>query len=86
MIQLPVPAIDWANKGKGMLHMLTITWLIRYAHVLDGGLWVGGYALLALVIIPHLEKVANNVLAQAAMAVVRLLTYSGMGIIFLTSS
>jgi hypothetical protein len=62
--------------------MLTITWLIRYAHVLGGGLWVGGYALLALVIIPYLEKSANNTLTPAAIAVVRLLTYSGMATIF----
>ena len=28
-----------------------ITWLIRYGHVLGAGIWVGGYAVLALVVL-----------------------------------
>ncbi|HEX9926403.1 MAG TPA: hypothetical protein VGD99_27350 [Anaerolineae bacterium] len=54
-----------------------ITWLVRYGHVLGGGLWVGGYALLAMVIIPLLEKQRNNTIEQAAIKTVRLLTYAG---------
>src|SRR5262245_51425852 len=54
-----------------------ITWLIRYAHVLGGGLWVGGYALLALVIIPLMEKQANPLLTSVAVTTTRLLSYAG---------
>lgn len=52
-------------------------WLIRYGHVLGGGIWVGGYALLALVIIPWLEREANDKVAGLAQTAVRLLTYTG---------
>lgn len=60
---------------------LTITWLIRYGHVLGGGLWVGGYALLALVIVPLLAKAPNAKMIEAANHAVRLLTYTGTGTI-----
>ncbi|MCB9078279.1 MAG: hypothetical protein H6631_11840 [Anaerolineaceae bacterium] len=54
-----------------------ITWLIRYGHVLGAGLWVGGYALLALVIIPLLDKENHSVLIRIALTSVRVLTYAG---------
>jgi hypothetical protein len=57
--------------------VIIITWLIRYGHVLGGGLWVGGYALLAIVIIPLMAKQRNSSLATAAIAAERLLTYAG---------
>jgi len=57
------------------------TWLIRYGHVVGGGLWVGGYALLALVIIPLLTKDAPALLVKLAINAVRLLTYTGVGTI-----
>ncbi len=53
------------------------TWLVRYGHVLSGGIWVGGYALLALALIPRLEKQANDVLLAVTLATVRLLSYVG---------
>jgi hypothetical protein len=56
---------------------IVITWLVRYGHIVGGGLWLGGYALLAIVIIPLLEKQANSLLATAAVATTRLLTYAG---------
>jgi hypothetical protein len=59
-----------------------VTWLIRYGHVLGGGLWVGGYALLAIVIIPLMEKQANNTLVSVATTIIRLLTYTGTATIF----
>lgn len=54
-----------------------VTWLIRYGHVLSATCWVGGYALLALVIIPVLKKGPNKLLTQMAITVVRVLTYTG---------
>lgn len=59
------------------MSFIIITWLIRYGHVLGAGLWVGGYALLAIVIIPLLKKETNSTLVPIAMTIVRLLTYSG---------
>lgn len=60
----------------------TLTWLIRYGHVLGGALWLGGYALLALVIVPLLQKGANSTIERLAITTVRVLTYAGMGTIF----
>jgi hypothetical protein len=64
------------------LDTIVILWLIRAAHVLGGGLWVGGYALLALVVIPWVEREATPQGIQLAIVAVRLLTYTGVGTIF----
>ena len=60
----------------------TILWLVRYGHVLAGAAWVGGYALIALIIVPALEKHPNESLLHLAINAVRLLTYTGMLTIF----
>lgn len=60
----------------------TILWLIRYGHVLGGAMWVGGYALLALVIVPIMQRSPGEALERLAINVVRILTYAGMGTIF----
>ena len=57
--------------------MTVTTWLIRYGHVLGGAVWVGGYALLALVIVPLLERERSATLGRMAIAAVRVLTYAG---------
>lgn len=54
-----------------------VTWLVRYGHVLGGAVWVGGYALLALVIVPLMEQGANATLGRLAVTAVRVLTYAG---------
>lgn len=54
-----------------------LTWLVRYGHVVGGATWVGGYALLALVIVPLVERERNAQLAGLAISAVRLLTYAG---------
>ena len=64
------------------MDFLTSPWLFRYGHVLGAGLWVGGYALLALIIIPLLAKEPNNTLRQVAITSVQVLTYSGVATIF----
>lgn len=62
--------------------MITVVlWLIRYGHVLAGACWVGGYVLLALVIVPALEK-GHTALFQVAINAVRVLTYAGTATIF----
>jgi len=63
--------------------MTTITWLTRYGHVLSAALWVGSYALLALVIVPVMERTAqtergaSTVLGALAVTAVRIGTYAG---------
>jgi hypothetical protein len=68
---------------------LIITWLVRYGHVLGGGVWVGGYALLALVIIPRMAKHAHHTLVPVALTTIRVLTYAGtatmvLGLVLMT--
>ncbi len=55
-----------------------LTWLIRYGHVLSGGVWVGGYALMVLVVVPLMAKGTHEVLNSLAIRAVRVLTYAGM--------
>jgi putative copper export protein len=57
-------------------------WLLRWGHVVGGAIWVGGYALLALVIVPMLARNASKILSDLAIGAVRLLTYTGMATIF----
>jgi len=54
-----------------------IGWLVRYGHVLGAAVWTGGYALLALVIVPALEKEPNATLGRLAITTVRVGTYAG---------
>lgn len=54
-----------------------LAWIIRYGHVLGAATWVGGYALLAFLIVPLLGKGASETLVRLAVTVVRFLTYAG---------
>lgn len=54
-----------------------ITWLVRYGHVLGAALWLGSYALLALALVPAMERGAGETLGDLAVAVVRIGTYAG---------
>ena len=54
----------------------TVTWLVRYAHVVGGALWLGGYAVLTFLLIPALAK-GEQRLESLAETTVRILTYSG---------
>lgn len=56
---------------------LTMTWLIRYGHVLAGALWLGGHAILALIILPLLAKHRTDILENLAITTVRVMTYAG---------
>jgi putative copper export protein len=59
-----------------------LTWLIRYGHVLGGALWLGGYVVLALVIVPMFAKGTNETVQRLAITTVRVLTYAGTATIF----
>jgi len=54
-----------------------LSWLVRYGHVLGAAVWTGGYAALALVIVPLLEKGAGEAVGRLAVATVRVGTYAG---------
>ena len=54
-----------------------LAWLVRWGHVAAAGVWVGGYAVLALVIVPSLQKRPDEAVARLALASVRLLPYAG---------
>lgn len=56
---------------------LLLTWLLRYGHVVSAAIWLGGYALLALVLLPRLARQPNELYQTVLIAVVRLLTYAG---------
>ena len=60
----------------------TMTWLIRYGHVVGGGLWLGGYIVLAFLLIPALAKGGQSGLESLTEITVRVLTYSGTATIF----
>jgi hypothetical protein len=56
---------------------LTLTWLIRYGHVVGGALWLGGYVFLTFLILPLLAKHRTEVLENLAITSVRVMTYAG---------
>ncbi len=50
--------------------------VVRYGYVLDGGVWVGGHALLAMVMMPSMAKQAHHTLMPVALTTLSLLTYT----------
>lgn len=56
-----------------------LTWLVRFGHVVGGATWLGGYLVLAFILIPALTREKNETLVQLAHVTVRVLTYVGTG-------
>jgi len=56
---------------------MLLSWLFRFGHVAGGAIWLGGYLLLAFVMIPALAKERNETLEQLSHYTVRILTYAG---------
>lgn len=54
-----------------------MTWLVRFLHVLGAAFWVGGYAVMALVIVPLLRDGAHEPVRRAALTTTRVLSFSG---------
>jgi putative copper export protein len=54
-----------------------VTWLVRYVHVLGAALWIGGYALMALVVLPALARDESESLRRLALGTARMLTFAG---------
>ena len=55
-----------------------LTWLIRFVHVVFAASWVGGYAIIVLVIVPLLRKKPQPDLITLTQKVIRVLTYTGL--------
>lgn len=55
----------------------TLTWLVRYGHVLFGASWLGGYLALALWIVPLLERNRDAAVGRLAIGAARII--SGIG-------
>jgi hypothetical protein len=60
----------------------TLTWIVRYGHVLFAAGWLGGYAALALWIVPLLERERSVGVARLAVGMARVLSYVGMSTAF----
>ena len=56
---------------------LLIAWLVRWGHVLAAAIWVGGYALLAFVIVPGLAKRPAEGMVALAISCVRVMSFAG---------
>ena len=54
-----------------------ITWLVRYLHVMGAAFWVGGYLVMAFVIVPRLARDPSESLARVAVLAARVLSYAG---------
>jgi len=55
----------------------TLTWLVRYGHVLFGASWLGGYLALALWVVPMLERNRDAAVGQLALGAARVLSVVG---------
>lgn len=61
----------------------TLTWLVRYGHVAAGALWLGGYLVLAFLLVPALAKQGGEgSLLRLTLSTVRVLSYTGTATIF----
>jgi putative copper export protein len=55
----------------------TLTWLVRYGHVLSAAIWTGGYAALVILLYPLLGREDRATIARIAEPVARFLSYAG---------
>ena len=54
-----------------------VTWLVRWLHVVGAAFWVGGYAVMALVVIPMLARGGHDTVRVVALEATRVVSYSG---------
>jgi putative copper export protein len=55
-----------------------VTWLVRALHVLGAAVWIGGYAVMLLVIVPGLARERSDAVRALALAAVRLISYASV--------
>jgi len=68
-----------------------ITWLVRSIHVFGAALWLGGYGVMLLVIVPYLARERNESVRAIALATARVLSFAGAltviaGLVMITRS
>ena len=54
-----------------------LTWAVRSIHVLGAALWLGGYAVMLLAIVPFLARERNETVRAIALATTRVLSIAG---------
>jgi putative copper export protein len=54
-----------------------LTWAVRSLHVLGAAIWLGGYAVMLLVIVPYLTRERNETVRQLGMATARVISFAG---------
>ncbi len=54
-----------------------VTWAVRSAHVLGAAIWLGGYAVMLLVIVPYLTRERNEMMRELGLAVARVISAAG---------
>jgi putative copper export protein len=54
-----------------------IAWIVRSIHIFGAAVWLGGYALLLLIIVPALAREHTAALRALALAAARLLSIAG---------
>ena len=55
-----------------------VTWFVRFVHVTAAAFWVGGYAILALAVVPLCKDGVQESTRRVALAATRVLTYAGV--------
>jgi putative copper export protein len=54
-----------------------LTWLVRTIHILGAACWLGGYAVMLLVIVPALAREHSETIRRIALTTARVLSISG---------
>ncbi|MFN8635267.1 MAG: hypothetical protein U0893_15575 [Chloroflexota bacterium] len=54
-----------------------ITWLVRSLHVFGAAVWLGGYAVMLIVVVPYLSRERNEPLRALAITTCRVLSWAG---------
>jgi putative copper export protein len=54
-----------------------LSWLVRFLHVFGAALWVGGYAVLALAVVPLMARRPSETLLEGALLATRVLSNAG---------
>jgi uncharacterized membrane protein len=55
-----------------------ITWLARTLHVVGAAVWVGGFAVLAITLVPALAREPQEAVRRLALAAVRITSFAGL--------
>jgi putative copper export protein len=54
-----------------------ITWIVRSIHILGAAVWLGGYVIMLLVIVPYLARERDESIRRLALATTRALSFAG---------